>query len=347
MLTRWIAAHRGALSVFFSALVTSGCAIHPLPDDVAHISTPNIVRQIRCETRQAIIDSFLGFLTDKGNNQVNSNGYQKVDDRSLAIGNATKQAYDDDHDSITTFDPKILSGFARSTVQLLFNTGIAYNYDLTGLEKSNIDPTANLTRPLPISTLLSANLMGNFDRSWQNDRSFTITDNAASLVKVHANYCTKFLVEENIVYPIAGKVGMEKMIQDFLQLTLFENLNGETTKDTITTSSGPPTMVDQLNFQTTIGGSATPMAVFAPAGTAFQFMNASMVLSASRMDTHILTVGLYLDSAGVQQIAGVRMAVFAGRLITASGGHAEKGAAHAVEQYLEQKLFKPTIVVHP
>jgi len=42
---------------------------------------------------------------------------------------------------------------------------------------------------------------------------------------------------------------MKKVVQDFLELTLFGNLSGDGTKD-VTNVGGPPTMVDQLEFQT-------------------------------------------------------------------------------------------------
>jgi hypothetical protein len=75
-----------------------------------------------------------------------------------------------------------------------------------------------------------------------------------------------------------------------------------------------------------------------------QISDATFPVSASRRDTHQLTIGLYLDKDGTKQIASVRTAIFRG-LITASGGRAEQGAAQAVEQFLAQKIFKPTIVI--
>lgn len=326
-----------------------GCAIHPLPDDFARISTYNIVRQVRCETRAAVIDSLLGFLTNDYNNDwvtgPRGNRYKKVDDASRKIGQDFERAYEADPDSIKNFDVTKLTGFARSVVGILLHTGIAYNYDLLGQEKNNIDPELNFLRPLPISTLASLNAKGNFDRLRQNERSFTITDNANDLiVKTPAQYCKDSIVEANHVYPIAGKVGMKKVVQDFLQLTLFGNLAGDGSK--VTSVSGPPTMVDQLEFQTTIGGSVTPKVLFLPMGKAFQLADASLGLSASRLDTHKLTIGLYLDKIGAVDVIDVRTAVFSG-LITASGNRAELGAARAVEQFLQQKIFRPTIIVQP
>src|ERR1019366_2857714 len=100
----------------------------------------------------------------------------------------------------------------------------------------------------------------------------------------HENYCTGHIAEDNYVYPIAGRVGIDRVVHDFVLLTLFGNLSGKS-KD-VTTVSGPPTMVDQLQFQTTIGGAATPKITFIPLGRAFQVSDASFPISASRKDTH-------------------------------------------------------------
>jgi hypothetical protein len=89
--------------------------------------------------------------------------------------------------------------------------------------------------------------------------------------------------------------------------------------------------------------------------------DANIGISASRTDTHNLTVGLFLDSTGKGEALEVRSTLFggilagargkgplfAGGLVTASGGHAEKGAAMAVEQFLQLKIFRPSFVVQP
>ncbi len=41
------------------ALLLAGCAIRPLPEQVTGITTFNIVKQIRCETREAVFDTFI------------------------------------------------------------------------------------------------------------------------------------------------------------------------------------------------------------------------------------------------------------------------------------------------
>jgi hypothetical protein len=331
---------RRLLVLFFFGLGLNGCSIHPSPEDVTNIRTYYIVRQIRCETRQAVIDSLFRYLASPDNLHDG-----RLDEHSLAIGRQAKAAYDLDHDSVAKLDPSRLTGFARSVVSLLYHTGVAYHYDLLGLEINNIDPAANFIRPLPITSLVTLGLTGNFDRQRQNERAFTITDNFGDLIKnVRENYCTNHIAEPNYVYPIAGKVGIDQVVSEFLLLTLFGNLSANS-KD-VPAAAGPPTMVEQLQFQTTIGGGATPKIVFSPGGRTFQASDVSFPISASRRDTHQLTVGLFLDKAGTREIGNVRTAVFRG-LITASGGGPEQGAAKAVDQFLAQKIFKPTIVIGP
>jgi hypothetical protein len=329
-------------AAILATFLFSGCSIHPLPDDVTHISTYTIVRQVRCETRQAIIESLFNYLTSPENLR-----FDNLDQHSLDIGLQLKQAYDINHDAITKFNPASLTGRAREVIGLLYHTGIAYNYDLQGLEINNIDPAVDFVRPRPLTSLVTLGLTGNFDRQRQNERFFTITDNFGDLItKLHDNYCTHSIVEANYVYPIAGAVGMHQVIHDFVFLTVFANLAGTSSggKDVIKVS-GPPTLVDQLQFQTTIGGAATPKIVFIPLGRTFQVSDASLPFSGSRKDTHQLTVGLYLDKTGAKQIGSVRSEIFGGAYITASGGRAEQGAARAVEQFLALKIFKPTVVL--
>lgn len=339
---RGIVGWRESCIVFFTGLILSGCAIHPLPEDVTGVKTYIIVRQIRCETRQAAIDAMFNYLTDPYNISHN-----KVDAFSYNLGQRLKEAYDRDHDSITKFDPARLTGEANKIVGLLYHTGVAYNYDLLGVETNNVDPVANFIRPLPTSSLVTVGVTGNFDRQRQNDRSFTITDTLGGLIRnVHQDYCQPYMADENYIYPIAGKVGVSKVVRDFLLLALFANLSAES-KDskTVTNISGPPTMVEQLQFITTIGGTATPKITFAQIGPALQVSDASIGVTMSRKDTHQLTVGLYLDTTAAKQIAGIRAGLFRGTFITASGGAAEQGAAKAVEQFLALKIFKPMIVV--
>jgi hypothetical protein len=121
---------------------------------------------------------------------------------------------------------------------------------------------------------------------------------------------------------VAGKIGVDRMIGDFVNLTLFTGLGGppaSASDPTTASSKGPPTMVDQLQFTTTVTLSATPKVTFAPIKT---FMDASLGLKFSRQDIHTVTIGLAIvDKTSIGQIAALRAGVFApgpiGQLISA------------------------------
>jgi hypothetical protein len=318
----------------------SGCAISPVTDDVAHVSASVIARQVRCEARQAVIDALLGYLTSPDNNKNKA----KLNDYSFNFGLELQRAYDLDHNAIRHFDPSQVTGFASTVTKLLYDTGIAYYYDLTGLETNNIDPAADFIRPVPLSSLVTLGLTAKFDRQRQNEWTFTITDKFGDLVqKTDESYCVNYTVAaENYVYPITGKVGLSKLIKEFTLMSLFENLEA-VNKDVSTVKAGPPSIVQQLQFTTEFDGGASPKIVFTPKGTPFQASDATFPLLVSRKDTHQLIVGLYLDKDEAKQLGGVRTTIYAGSLITATGGRSQQGAANAIQQYLALKIFKPSL----
>jgi hypothetical protein len=308
-------------------LGSTGCAIHPLPEDVTGVSTFEIVKRIRCETKQAIFDSAVGWLLHD----------PKVDPVSRAIG----LEFDDRSRPMETLSPKLFKGRVRSILELFWRTGIAYNYELEMEEMNNFNTDINFLKPFRNDGKGTLGLNAHADRRRENTRIFTITDTFGKLVdELPSAYCTNHIVEANYIYPVTGKVGMAPVIQDFVRLTIFGNLAGPKDKP-----DGPPTMVDQLEFETTISGSVTPRVDFSPLGNAFQLANASLTSAVSRRDLHKLTVGLAIDVGSLPRVAAVRSTYFFAPLLTARGGTTEQAAAEAVNQALTLKLFKRTIVV--
>jgi hypothetical protein len=323
----------------------AGCAIHPLPDDVTGVTTYDIVRRIRCEARQAVFDFAIDWLT----------GPKDPDPDAREIGRQFKEGLRPVHE----FSYKLFKGDVRKLVQLFSTTGIAYNFQLQMLETDNIDPVTDLLT-FNGKNQFSGPVSGNADRMRQNTRTFTVTDTFDFLLRdipddpdpAHRNnYCAGFIVGPNYIYPVAGKVGIDRMIGDFVNLTLFGGLGGtptSATNPTTASSKGPPTMVDQLQFTTTVTLSATPKVTFAPVKT---FVDASLGLKFSRQDTHTLTIGLAIvDKSSLSEIAALRAVVFApgpfGPLLTAQPtSDAERVAVAAVNQVLTQQVFKPTITV--
>jgi hypothetical protein len=315
---------------------STGCAIHPLPEDVTGVKTYEIVRRVRCEAKKAVFDLAVRWLAHEWD----------MDPVSRAIG----LEFEDGTRPMETLSPKLLPSTRRSSgrpssravLELFWATGVAYNFELDMEEKNDFNANIHFLKPLYKGGAATLGLHAQADRRRENTRIFTITDTFGSLIaSLPAGECTDRIVEANYIYPVTGKIGMEPVISEFIKLTLFGNLAGPKEK-----ASGPPTMVDQLEFETTISGSISPSVVFAPVGNVFQVVDANLNTGATRRDLHKLTIGLAVPTASLPRLASVRSTYFFAPLLTASGGRTELAAAEAVNQALTLKLFKRTIVVN-
>jgi hypothetical protein len=314
-------------------LCLAGCAIHPLLEDVTGVPTYIIVRQIRCETRQAIIHSALGWLAND----------DRVDPVSRAVGAQFENR------PIQQFRPELFKGEVASIIRIFFDTGVAYDFDLEMTEVNNLDPEIDLAKPFT-NAKFGLGIKGGFDRQRKNDRIFTITDTFSGLVGLPDSYCDgrsvqqnyNYLAEPNYIYPIAGKIGVEPVIHEFINMTLFANLGKKGDPQ------GPPTLSEALTFTTTISGTLTPSITFTPIGTGLNVTSATLTGTASRSDMHTITLGLAASKTGMKALSPVRAALFTPSLLTVSPTtNTEVSAADAVNQSLTRKLFRPTVTVAP
>jgi hypothetical protein len=316
------------LAVIGLALCAAGCAIHPLPEDITGVPTYTIVRQIRCETRQAVADSAIGWLTHD----------DRVDPASRAIGIQFANGR-----PIEQLRPGLFKGEVASIVKLFFSTGVAYNFDLQMTEINNVDSQVDFLKPF-LHQKHTLGIKAGLDRQRVNERTFTVTDTFGGLIRLPRDYCEGHLVLENYIYPITGKIGSKHLVEDFINLTLFGNLAGPQAN-----TKGPPTLVDALSFQTLITGTVSPMVIFTPYTAGLGLMDASLTGVASRTDLHKITMGLAIAGPGVPLVAPVRTSLFTAPLVTIQPNvtSPEAAAAAAVSQYLTLKLFSPTISVTP
>src|ERR1700681_1495348 len=90
------------LGLCVAALGLAGCAIHPLPEDVTGVDTYHIVRQIRCETREALKKELLLYL------------YNLAREPPAQAGDAIAQRivrdYENDPESINSFHAGLFPG---------------------------------------------------------------------------------------------------------------------------------------------------------------------------------------------------------------------------------------------
>lgn len=147
-------------------------------------------------------------------------------------------------------------------------------------------------------------MRGGFDRSRENVRTSTVTDNFGDLVQKPMR-CDGRLVGPNYIYPITGRIGVDDVVRAFVFLSLFGNLGGESGTPGVI-PKGPPTFVDALEFTTTISGSANQRVDFAPIGRTLSVSHANLNVAASRRDKHQVIIGLALAVAAQAQLGSIR-----------------------------------------
>jgi len=301
-----------------------GCAIHPLPEDVTGVDTYHIVRQIRCETRETLKSFVIIWLNDLGRDHPGQAGDEIA--RKLAL------QYESDPESISGFGPNLFPGpryvQVRNLINAFYDAGIAYNFDLTMTEDNNLSTEINLLQSLTQHNF-RLGISAGARRTRDNNRLFTVTDTFSYLLtKMNTpvrgqHYCDGQIVQANYVYPVAGRIGVDRLVKDFLELTLFGNLAG---KDAQAGAGGAPTMADQLTFTTALNISATPKIEFTPVGEAFRLADASFTGEARRTDIHKVTVALAIATKGLTSLDPLRSFLFSSRRGASSAGAAEAKA---------------------
>ena len=291
------------------------CSIHPLPEDVTGVNTETIVRKIRCEARDAVIRKALAYLE-----------FEK---------------YNFDKASFEKLNFSSLREPARSTLNYFAGTGIVYSFSLDGTESEGASLSSDIVVPFTHGGLTLSPSLGN-SLTRDNIRAFTITDNFSDLVrKVDDSYCDFGPSSPNYEYPITGTIGIDEMIDTFIDLTLFNDLGG---KSDIATAAkrGPPTMADTLTFTTTISAGLTPKVAFTPAGSGAYVQDASLPVSISRTDKHSVIVGLGLANAPVASNG------LTANFVTASPSSAgETAAIQAVNQQIQRFEIPRPVIVAP
>jgi hypothetical protein len=208
---------------------------------------------------------------------------------------------------------------------LFYDAGLAYTFDLTMTEDNNLSTDLSFLKPLTNSQF-TLGIHGGANRTRTNERTFTATDTFSGLLtKVTEPYCAGRVVGPNYIYPITGRIGVDRIIADFIDLTLFANLGGGDAKPGV--GGSPPTMADKLTFTTTVTASATPAITFTPVSDAFQLASASATGLADRIDVHQVTVGVAISPTGVSELDPLRSFLFSPSRTASANGPADKIAS--------------------
>ena len=291
------------------SLLFSGCSIHPVPEEVTGVDTYHIARQIRCETREALIDFLMSQFK-----------------RMAKDGNSTAHElalrYEGNRELISDFHPNLFKGpNTRHFYNIIYTSAIAYSFDLTMSEDNNLGLGANLLGPWQNPFTLGLGANGNRQRS--NERLFTLTDNFQFLLArlnhpkpSGLRYCDNQIAGPNFVYPIAGQIGVHKTMKTFFELTILAALSGDAT--TKPGAVDTPTMTDILKFTTTVDFTGSPRVVFAPIGNGLQFTDASATGYLRRSDVHQVTIALAVTPSVMLDIGPLRGFLFWGRAARAN-----------------------------
>ena len=310
-----------AACIMAASSALSGCAIHPLPEDVTGVPTHTIVRKIRCEARAGIKKNLVDWLRSY---PAGSPEYK------LGVDFATGAK------PLSSFGTTVFPASVNGVIQKLRKSAIVYDFTLDMTEVDNVDAAIDLLNPFHKGTS-SAALAAGVDRSRENSRSFTLSDTFEDLlVKTREDYCRGYEeTEPNYLYPITGRIGIDEVVHSFVELALFDNLAGSGGK-----TSGPPTMADTITFTTKLSGSAAPKVVFTPSGTAAHVADASITALASRTDVHKVIIGLALPPTKAEEphAPGPQPGLF----ITVLGTPAQQAAGQAIDQaYLRLGVTRP------
>jgi hypothetical protein len=309
------------LTLLAGAFSLQACGIRPLPQDVTHFNTSDIIRHIRCETREAVRNQLLAWLDDRGLHGDPAAARVATDIR--AKKDVRKIVYD---------------GLKPGTVyaiSLFAQTAIAYAFTFDMTIANNNTVSLNLLSILPTANKGTLGLGGGVNVSRNNIRTLAIADTFGSLYADVSNaYCDNELKEANYLYPITGKIGMDEQISDFIDNSIFNNLAG---KDGAT--SGQEYETDSLNFETVVSGSANPKIVL-DGGNGVA--DASYSGSITRTDKHKVIIGLSLPITGK---GSDDVKEFVGKFISGTGNATVRRAFRVVDQAKQDELLSRAIIL--
>ena len=248
----------------------SGCAIHPLPEDVAPLKTVEIVDHIRCEMYDALRHQIVLIFdyTD------NAEAHQIARDIEAHPGRSLKE-----------FEGKIklLKPVYQHRINAYASTTIGYGFRFN-ITEQNV-AKADVFFGLPWNPLSNFVVKANstLDKTRTNTRRFFKVETFKDLL-LSSDCLGQPLNEANIVYPITGSIGLRNVVDDFFKLT---TRGAKTVQDD---SKDVRNFSEQLTFTTAISGSINPRVQLSPVTDAFKLAEAGADLTASRTDIHELTL---------------------------------------------------------
>ena len=257
----------------------TGCSVHPIPDDVSRYDTADIVRNIRCEARQAVWDRVKEALLKRG-----------ITDIEPEQVLANKAAFA----KIKRRDPRLAAKFKAYAIST-----ISYDFFFNITETNNKNGNLNFAMPIVPEGKFTLLLDGQIDRQRIGKRQFRTVEKFEDLARDPAKCGHWVQPESSIIYPMTGSIGVGRIINTFIEVSEMG------AQDADQLPKDEKVFKDVIKFTTTIGGTVTPTLRLNEVPDRFRLTNATFTKTNSRVDLHQVTISLLFPD-----LDEVREAVF-------------------------------------
>ena len=261
----------------------AGCHVHPIPDDISPLSTEEIVLNMRCEVKSAVRDQIREQLVDLGLPHM-------VPDDVLKPANLAQIRA-----AHPVNGPRMVAMF-----KLFSKLTMAYAFDFDIIERNASAATGTFTWPFSKGTLTTS-AGGGLEKIRNGKRVFTAVETFGELADLKCGNAPRR--GPDILYPITGSIGMTRVVNTFIQLTLQGGAGG-----TAAGIAGSPAhlFTDTLTFTTEWKGGARAQLEIAPVKGAFRLTKLDAEISSGRKDVHKVIIAFtFPDTKELREASGM------------------------------------------
>jgi hypothetical protein len=264
--------HGFSVAAIAVLLVAGGCTIHPDQENVTRINTFEVVKKIRCETRDSLKHFFFNAL-DKHPDIVD----RLKNDKNYSFAKFNKQR---------KLNQLRLRKELKDALDRYDGALVAYEFAFTITEENNAGAEVGLFSGFRRGVTKSG-LTGSADRSRVSLHSFKVFETFEdSLTKLQDGECL-YDSEKNWIYPITGKIDLHPVIEKFFAFT---------ESGTLTGAENTPAYSAKLEFTTRLSGGVKPVMELASLGNSTNVVGANVNFVSIREDKHVVTVVLTLPA---------------------------------------------------
>lgn len=256
----------------------SACSVHPLPDDLSYdLPTEKIVLNMRCEVRSAVRKEIMASLL-RLHHRAPALGIDRID--PVKVLDAANLAL---IRRVSPPDDPMMGNRIAGKFLVYSKLTMAYTFDFDITEKNKLNSTYSVGLPF-LRTIASGHIGGNVDLEKERNgkRLFATIETFEDLQWLDCEGVE--LRGKNLIYPVIGSIGMEKVVHTFIELTEAGGAG--------TSASAPPGMLftDTLKFTTTWKAGVNPTFALNPVPKSFRLVSGELKMNSEREDIHKVTI---------------------------------------------------------